>query len=235
MIVDFHSHVLPGIDDGSQNVEESLQMLDMLAFQGAKKVVATPHFMATETAPQEFFIKRQNSYNQLKEKLSENHPEIILGAEVLYYSGISRMQELSSFCIDGTQLLLLEMPFSKWTDYTVKELVEMSCSSEYVIVLAHIERYLSFQKAGLFESLRENGILMQVNASLFKGYFSKKSAFKLFDKGLIHFIGSDCHNLSDRPPNIKIAYNAIEKKLGREFRMNFEHFSKSLFKEYILT
>lgn len=234
-MIDFHSHILPKMDDGSKSVEESIEMLSMLNHQGVDRVIATSHFYPNHEPLERFLERRQVSFEKLNEALTDNCPQISLGAEVRFYDGISRLKGLEELRICGNKLLLLEMPFSKWTDYTVKELVELSCSSEYVIVLAHIERYMSFQKAGLFESLRENGILMQVNASLFKGYFSKKSAFKLFDKGLIHFIGSDCHNLSDRPPNIEIAYNAIEKKLGREFRMNFEHFSKSLFKEYILT
>lgn len=210
-------------------------MLSRLYIQGVERVIATSHFYPNHEPLERFLERRQSSFDKLSAALTDDTPQISLGAEVRFYDGISRLKGLEELRICGNKLLLLEMPFSKWTDYTIKELVELSCSSEYVIVLAHIERYMSFQKAGLFESLRENGILMQVNSSFFKGYFSKKSAFKLFDKGLIHFIGSDCHNLSDRPPNIEIAYDAIEKKLGREFRMNFEHFSKSLFKEYILT
>ena len=225
-MVDFHSHILPGIDDGSQNVEESLQMLDMLAFQGAKKVVATPHFMATETAPQEFFIKRQNSYNQLKEKLSENHPEIVLGAEVLYYSGISRMQELSSFCIDGTQLLLLEMPTKKWNDYIVREVLELNCTGDITVVLAHIERYLPFMEEGVLERLVENDVLMQVNANFFLRFATRHKAIKMLKNDYIQLIGSDCHDIKYRPPRLDEAYKVIKNRMGEAFVGYFQERSE---------
>lgn len=210
-------------------------MLSKLRSQGVDTVIATPHFYPNREPLERFLERRRDSFGKLIEVLPNDTPRMFLGAEVRFYDGISRLNGLEELRICDNKLLLLEMPFSKWTDYTVKELVELSCSSEFVIVLAHIERYMAFQKAGLFESLRENGILMQVNASCFQGFFSKKKAFRQLDKGLIHFIGSDCHNLSDRPPNIKIAYSAIEKRLGKEFRLNFEQFSESLFNEYILT
>ena len=110
-MIDFHSHILPGIDDGSQSVEMSLEMLGALKAQGAGVVCATSHFYATERSPERYLYRRQEAFEKLKPQLPEDAPEILLGAEVLYFPGISRMEALPSLCLEGTNLLLLEMPF----------------------------------------------------------------------------------------------------------------------------
>ena len=119
--------------------------------------------------------------------------------------------------IENTDLLLLEMPFSRWTEYTVKELLELASSGKFTIMLAHIERYLSLQNASVLERLYDSGILMQSNASFFVDFFKKKKALNYLKNGKIHFIGSDCHNMISRPPELQKAYTYIAKKLGEEF------------------
>ena len=81
-MIDFHSHILPAIDDGSKNVEESIVLLDMLKDQGIKTVVATPHFDVQRETPAAFIERRQESYEMLRPHLKKDPPEIILGAEV---------------------------------------------------------------------------------------------------------------------------------------------------------
>ena len=109
-MIDFHSHILPGMDDGSKNIEESLALLRMLAEQGVKKVVATPHFYANDESVEKFLARRQQSYESLRAALPAGMPEILLGAEVRYYQGISRLKELKELCVQGSNLLLLERP-----------------------------------------------------------------------------------------------------------------------------
>ena len=122
-MIDFHSHILPAFDDGSKNVEESIALLDMLRDQGIKTVVATPHFDVQRETPADFVERRQGSYEMLRPHLKKGHPEIILGAEVGYYTGIERRQTIRSLCAGDSNLLLLEMPISEWTEYTVREVV----------------------------------------------------------------------------------------------------------------
>ena len=119
-MIDFHSHILPGIDDGSKDVAESLAMLSALKEQGVDTVVATPHFYANHHSVEEFLRRRQKAMDRLSAELSEGAPTIVLGAEVRYYEGISHLQNLESLCIGDSKLLLLEMPFYKWTEYTVR-------------------------------------------------------------------------------------------------------------------
>lgn len=216
-MIDFHSHILPNVDDGSGSISESLELLKMLSEQGVCKVCATPHFIAHKNSPDAFFEKRQAAYESLAPVLSAGMPEIRLGAEVFYYLGVSKMQQLSRFCIEGSRLLLLEMPFCTWNEYNVKELLELSCSGEFQIVLAHVERYLPFQNKRVLERLFDSDILMQTNASAFLSFKTRRKALKMLRENKLHLIGSDCHNLASRPPKIKEAREVIQKKLGESF------------------
>ena len=166
-MIDWHSHVLPLMDDGSKSVDESLSILKMQTEQGVNTVIATPHFYANDESVDSFLERRKESYEKLLASFDEESPKILLGAEVAYYSGISRLENLSSLCIEGTRLLLLEMPFSKWTDYVIKEICELALQGRVVIILAHIERYLGLQGIKVFEELLEYGVIMQVNANFF--------------------------------------------------------------------
>ena len=120
------------------------------------------------------------------------------------------------------------MPFSGWTEYTVRELLELSASGEFTIVLAHIERYISLQNASVWSRLYDSGILMQANASFFNGFFTKKKALNYLIDGKIHFIGSDCHNMISRPPELQKAYTYIAKKLGKEYLTHISENGKTL-------
>ncbi len=227
-MIDWHSHVLPCVDDGSGSTEESIAMLDMLSAQGIKTVVATPHFFANDESVSDFLKRRDEALRILDSELAEKNIEIIPGAEVKYYQGISKLQELGSLCIGDTDLLLLEMSFSKWTEYTVKELVDIASSRKVKIVLAHIERYLKLQRDSVWERLYDSGILMQVNASFFNDLFSRRKAFKMLDEHRIHFLGSDCHNIKTRSPQIGKAYEIIRKHYGDDFIKQMDDYGYSV-------
>ena len=231
-MIDFHSHILPKVDDGSASIEESIELLGMLSLQGVKTVCATPHFIASKTEAQAFFEKRQAALDLLKPGLSEKLPEIRLGAEVFYYNGISRMQELSRFCIEASRLLLVEMPFGLWSEYNIREILELSCSGEFQLVLAHIERYPAFQNRKTLERLLDSDILLQSNAGTFLNFKTRRRAIKLLAQDKIHFIGSDCHSVAVRPPKIAEAKAVIENKLGAGFMEFYNQRSRRYLEEY---
>ncbi len=216
-MIDFHSHVLPGVDDGSANVVESIELLKRLKEQGIHTVVATPHFYADNETVDNFLKRRDASAELLLSKYPNDYPSIVCGAEVSYYSGISRLSDLQKLCIGSSKLLLMEMSMSKWTDYMLNELVELSSRGDIRIVLAHVERYMSFQSADTMRRLRQNGVLMQCNASMFNKLGTKRKAIAMLQNGEIHFIGSDCHNLTSRSPCIGKAYDIIRNKCGEQF------------------
>lgn len=226
-MIDWHSHVLPALDDGSKSLEESLKLFEMLLAQGVDTVIATPHFYANDETVSAFLERRDASYKTLCEALPSDAPRVLLGAEVSYYPGICRHEELLALCVEGTSLLLLEMPFSKWTEYTVREVEEICSQGSVTVALAHIERYIDMQDASVFGRLFERGALMQVNASFFNRRVTRRNALKLLGSGRVHLIGSDTHNVRTRPPQLADAYNIIEKKFGKNFIDEINEFGYS--------
>jgi protein-tyrosine phosphatase len=205
------------MDDGSHDAAESISLVNMQRLQGIDTVIATPHFYANDETVDSFLDRRKRALDLLKAELPEGPPEIILGAEVRYYQGISRMDGLKALRIEGSKLLLLEMPMSSWTEYMIRELIEMSGRSSIKIVLAHMERYLTLQTQDTWNRILECGILMQANASFFTSFSTKRKALTLLKEDNIHFIGSDCHNVTSRPPQIGKAFETIKKKLGEDY------------------
>lgn len=230
-MIDWHSHILPAMDDGSSDVRESLMMLEALGDQGVERVIATPHFYANEESVEDFLGRREKSYELLQKEMKEDLPLITCGAEVKYYPGIGRMQSLERLAINNTKLLLLEMTVERWTEYMIKELIELAGTRGLTIVIAHIERYMALQNRRVIERLCENGLLMQVNARLFARLGSRMKAMKLLDYGMVHFIGSDCHNMTSRPPDIGAAFDAIRRKFGEDFFTQMQEYGRSMFEK----
>ena len=200
-MTDFHSHVLPEMDDGSRSVEESLEMLAMSWQQGVRHMAATPHFYAEENSPEEFLKRRAVSAEK----------------EVRYYEGFSQTQSLEKLKIQGTDLLLLEMPFAPWTERMFREIRNAQQRLGCTVVLAHIERYLHDQTiSGFWDRVEESGALAQANGEFFLTRFQKRKAYLLFKQGRIHLLGSDCHGRKHRPPNLGKAAAGIQSRLGPE-------------------
>lgn len=232
-MIDWHSHILPGMDDGSKDVAESISMLGMQASQGVKTVIATPHFYANDETVDSFLSRRSKAMEELKSQLPENAPKILLGAEVRYYQGISRLEGLRELTIEGSKLLLLEMPMGVWPESMVRELIELSGKSSVRIVLAHVDRYMKLQKQSVWDRIMESGILMQVNADFFISFASKRKALTLLGDGVVQFLGSDCHNTATRAPQLGKAFEVIRKKLGDEYLEQMNEYGYSLFKATI--
>lgn len=218
-MIDFHTHILPEFDDGAQSVEESLEMLRMLKSQGVNTVALTPHYIAMDESPTEFLERRAKSFEILKdeiEKSGEEFPQLLLGAEVFFFPSVCKMEELPLLKLQNTDFVLLEMPMAPWSDYIVRELTELVNYSDIKIVIAHIERAMGYQKKGTLETLLDNGILLQSNASFFNLRKTRRKALKMFRNGDIHFLGSDCHSTAHRPPKIKDAVDVIKDKFSQE-------------------
>lgn len=219
-VVDFHTHILPGIDDGSSSVEESLAMLQMEKEQGASIVVATPHFYPQNDRPEKFLRRRKAAFEQLTEKISTDDklPQIILGAEVYYFKGIGQWEGLRDFAIENTNYLLLEMPMVKWDSRMYDDIYDIYRSQGLVPIIAHLDRYINiFNVKGVVDNLSELPVVIQANAGFFLDKSSKKLALKLLKNNVINIIGTDCHNLQSRKPNLKAALDVIEQQLGEEY------------------
>ena len=112
--------------------------------------------------------------------------------------------------VEGTPLLLLEMPFSRWPSRTVSEVLELNDRQGVQVVLAHVERYLPMQREEVWRTFAENGVLMQASASAFRSWGKRRKIRSMMRDGMIQFFGSDCHNMDDRPPNLNAAYRYVD-------------------------
>lgn len=200
-MIDFHTHILPCVDDGSGSIRESVSMLREEARQGIEAVVLTPHFYADENDIPTFLHRRQRAWNQLKAYLPPQAPDLYLGAEVQYFEGIRDAENIHLLRILGSSLLLIEMPFCRWTDRMVEDVLELNDRENLQVVLAHIERYASMQPRNTWRELCARGIMTQANISFFAGWKTRRKAMSMLSDGEIHFLGSDCHNMTTRPPN----------------------------------
>ena len=211
---DFHTHILPGIDDGSRSVGESLAMAAELARQGVNGIAATPHFYASRSAPEQFFAKRQAAWDRLYSSLPPDTPKIRLGAEVQYFEGIHRMEGLERFRLEGTRLLLIEMPVCRWTARMVDSIQKVNSRETINVLLAHIERYLRNQNGKALEQLHKGGVLMQASTGFF--IENRRLAMKMLRKGKIQLLGTDTHNMEHRKPNFAQAMEIINRKKGTQ-------------------
>lgn len=211
-MIDLHSHVLPGMDDGSRSVEESVQMLRESARQGVRYLAATPHFYPMRSSPEEFLRRRARALERLQQVWQPEFPRLIPGAEVYYYEGITGTDGLDRLKLEGTELLLLEMPFSAWSERMVADVLELQQRHGTRVVLAHVERYLADQSRGVWELLLENGVSMQCNAGFFLNWKTAHKALRMLRRGQVHYIASDCHNMTSRPPMLGEAMKRIREK-----------------------
>ena len=217
-MLDVHTHILPGIDDGSRSVEQSLTMLRAEAEQGAKTVMLTPHYRATRESPAEFAGRRAAAEVRLREAVGDQEglPALYCGAEVEFFEGLSHVEELEPLCIGGGSVMLIEMPFCPWNRRMLAEISALQQHRGVQPILAHIERYRSFQPKGLWEELSDRGVWLQCNTSFFRRWQTSRIAMSMLKRRLVDFVATDSHDLERRAPDLGAAMEKIESKLGRE-------------------
>jgi protein-tyrosine phosphatase len=219
MITDFHSHILPGIDDGSRSTAESLQLLRTEAEQGIRRVIATPHFYANHDDPERFLARRAASEARLREAMADRTdlPQVITGAEVHFFHGMSDSAILTQLTIGQKGCILIEMPPAPWTPQMYRELEWIYAKQDLIPVIAHVDRYIRpLRTYGIDRRLEELPVRVQANASFFLHAGTAAFAMKLLRQDRIQLLGSDCHNLTDRAPNLEGALQRIKRKLGAE-------------------
>ena len=214
-MTDFHAHLLPALDDGSDSLETSLAMLEIWQSQGIDRVCATPHFYAERTTPEKFLRRRREAMEALRAAMgtAEGSPALLCGAEVRFFDGISGAEALPSLCLEGTDLLLLEMPFTRWTERMLMEVGELRQRGVRPVA-AHLERYLDLNPRQTIRRFLQMDVLIQCNAEFFLSRRTAGKALRMLREEKIHFLGSDAHNLRSRAPNLGPALALIERKLG---------------------
>ena len=215
MMIDFHTHILPGVDDGSRSIEESLAMLQAEADAGIERVVFTPHFYASQNSPKDFLRRRKESWSALLPHMYRGLPKVSFGAEVQYFEGICQAAEVAALRIAGTPYLLLEMPFRRWEDRMLDDILELSTHPDTIVVLAHIDRYLSNVSSRSLAYLRDNGVKIQMNVSTFGERRRGHLAMSMLKVGEVHILGTDCHSIGGRRPNWELLPMEAERLLER--------------------
>ncbi len=156
-VIDFHSHVLPGIDDGSKNIETSMEMLQTSKASGVDRMIATPHFYADCDRIERFLERRKQAYLSIADKLSDDTPKLLLGAEVAFFEGISQAEKIEALTICDSNLMLLEMPFRTWRQSDIEEVKQ----------LIYKKKFFTYHCASgaLYEKNRKQEIHFRINGA----------------------------------------------------------------------
>ena len=232
-MIDFHTHILPGMDEGSDSRAQTMDMLRMEHTQGVYEVAATSHFYAWKDFPEKFLKRRDERLKEVRESLLKEawgrEMRILGGAEVAYFTGISESPALPALCLEGTQVLLLEMPFSQWDTDVYREVRRIVERRKLTLLLAHIERYYRYQKdLEIWNKVFELPLYAQMNAGTFLVWKKRHIGRKLLKKGYAVVLGSDCHDTDGRKPNLEKCREMLQKKEGKEILRQIDRTGKQV-------
>ena len=208
LTLDYHAHVLPGCDHGSDGVETSRKQLAMAAAAGIRTVCATPHFYPHKESIPSFLQRRAESAQLLCESLTVEAPQLRLGAEVLICDGMERLDGLSRLCREETDELLLEMPFYQWPEPVWETLYRLLERRDIRIVLAHADRYPPED----IERLIEDGVLLQLNAECLTKPLRRRRYLSWIESGAVQYLGSDIHMLGKGYRDLEKCRSLLEKR-----------------------
>ena len=219
-MIDIHCHILPNVDDGSESLEESIEMAKIAESEGITRIVNTSHchFDFKYKKGNELKLELEKFNQALKE---ENiNIEVLLGNELYYTSDlIERFDELDFFSMNNSKYILMEFSPINFPKNIEDVIYEIKIRG-YIPIIAHAERYKQVQEdVNIVLDCIKEGALIQVNASSILGKNEEKAedtSKKLLDNNMVHFVATDAHSSNRRRPLIKDSYNYILKNYGKE-------------------
>ncbi|MCM2535827.1 tyrosine protein phosphatase [Neobacillus pocheonensis] len=225
-MIDLHCHILPCVDDGAQDLSESINMAKMAVEQGIHTIVATPHHLNNRYEnPKQQIIDRVEELNHalIQEKIDLN---VLPGQEARLYGEMVEGYDTGEILtIDHTQYLLVEFPSNHIPRYTEKLFYDIQMNG-LIPVIVHPERNQEIiEQPDILYHLVKNGALTQITAASICGDFGKKIknfSFQLVEANLTHFIASDAHNTSNRTFKMREAFDFVQAKYGNEMVYLFE-------------
>lgn len=219
-MIDFHTHILPAVDDGAGNINEALALAEVLIKEGVEAAVCTPHFYPSQTPLEDFILRR----NKAIKELGQVNIKLIPASETFLHGYLFHYSDLGALCIENTDYMLIELPFSsKWDDDIYTMIGNLTLYYNIIPIVAHIERYPAVKRSSrCIKKLKDYGCLMQLNTSSLLDTRLSKDAVKYIRKGFIDLLGSDCHNMTSRLPVIKDAIRKIDESTGPEYYRSFE-------------
>lgn len=227
-IIDFHSHILPCADHGSDGIKTSKNQVALMNNAGVDTAVLTPHFHPDRHRVEDLLAIVSSSADELIRACDER-PHFCIGAEVLYCDGIENMEGLDSLCIRGTNALLLELPMRlKWEKAILYEVKRIA--ARHTVILAHIDRYMPFHQADFIALLSSDNIYAQINASSLFNEGDRSAIMQFIDADCVCGIGSDLHDASKKQYRF---FEKAEKKLGESYGRIMKN-SEKILKDAIL-
>lgn len=215
-IIDIHTHILPGIDDGAKDIEESIEIINYLYKNGITDIVLTSHYIK-DTKYRYNQIARENLFNNLVEKLNNSSINLYLGNEVyLTDDVIDLLEQHEISTINKTKYMLIELPLTNYVANLQNILCELN---DYGIIpiIAHPERYEFLQKNyKRVRELLEFNCLLQCNVDSIIGKYgtkAKKTMKWLLKKDLVSFVATDTHYVGN-DEELQKAYKKLKKKVG---------------------
>jgi len=203
---DFHCHIIPGIDDGAENPEESVKLINMQIAQGIRHIVATPHYRMHEMSVNDFLYIRKEAFNKLLSfHQSEKMPDIMLAAEIALEHNLSELDGIEKLANARMNTLLIELPYQGYSKWMSEEIEEIGFRTGMKIIIAHLDRYI-----GIYCSDEYNDIfgipdaIFQFNASVFERWKTRRLIKPLIKDDYPIVFGTDCHNTSFRKPNFHL-------------------------------
>lgn len=213
--IDIHTHILPGVDDGAKDIDMTSKMLQIAYEQGVRSIIATPHFQLGKKVTKEDLTVAYKKVQQEIESLGLDI-NLYLGNEIMYQEGcLEAVKDGSALTLAGSRYVLIEFGYE--VSYkTIYRGMQQFIQAGYLPIIAHVERYSALRKKeNYINDLIELGCYIQMNGkSLMGGPFNKFSSWckHLVKNGYVHFIASDCHNETERPPMLGDCINRFEKR-----------------------
>lgn len=215
-MIDLHSHILPGLDDGAAGLEDSLALAEAYVREGIETVAATPHLSPDYPTPPEAICRAVAELRAALERAGIPLA-VVGGAEIAFPSlpGLAT-EALRGLTLGGADTLLLESPYGAGEALLEEAVFDLQVRG-FRVLLAHPERSPSFQeRPERLAALVERGTLCSVNAGSMRGRFGKRvrrTAVELFRRGLVHDVASDAHDVRTRPPGLRSGFEALEREL----------------------
>ncbi len=205
--IDFHSHILPLADHGSDGIEVSVRQLELAEEAGVGCIVATPHYYPYSQSVESFLEIREKAYGELS-AAKRKDIEIIRGAEVLLCEGLYNLPELENLKIGAGSTVLIEMPEPPWSERLIVTLERVNSDRGLNVLLAHVDRYPQKDVEKLFSL----GFRGQLNASALHIMVGRNKINKWIDSGSIAALGSDIHGLSRAYKDYSRAMSLLGKR-----------------------
>lgn len=219
-LYEMHAHILADVDDGARNIEETKEILKLEYADGVRKIFLTPHYRKGmfETSEDDI-LKQYEAAKEIAKEIGEDF-ELILGCEFYASGDIEVLQKESTRTLGNTNFVLLE--FSDTFSYRdIQNKCYELLMNNYIPIIAHAERYsILRKKIEYVEQIVDMGVYIQINASSIlglDGFNMKRFCKKLMKSDLLHFVGSDVHNLTTRKPLIGKCAKYVEKVMGEEY------------------